>query len=162
MRIAAHSERPHQMRLQAVGPPHTPDHGPIRAERRRQRSPAPMGCVRRFLLRGLLDDPLRRHVTLEGLRGASFSIAGGPPAAKRPRQRLTLSGMMPNSVAMSLFILPSAASSTIWAPCINHTGVLGPRDHRTKSLRCGSVNSIQGADFIGSSSFQGMNPAAIG
>lgn len=86
-------------------------------------------------------------------------IACDPPAPNRARQRPTALGMMPNSAAMSWFILLSAASSTIFVRCINRTGVPRLRDQRVKSVRYKSVNSIPGADFMVSCSFLRMKPA---
>ena len=70
-------------------------------------------------------------------------------SANRVRQSETVLGAVFNFRAMSLFRMPSAANSTIFARNTNREGVRRPRDHRTRSVRSASVSVICRALFMG-------------
>ena len=83
-----------------------------------------------------------------GPRGRSFSIAPGPSRATRFRQRPTLFSSTASSAAIALFVLPSAAISTILALSRNRTDVLRADAHPANLLRSPFVNSTAAATRI--------------
>jgi hypothetical protein len=63
-------------------------------------------------------------------------------SANRVRQSETVLGAVFNALAMSLFIVPSAARSTILARNTRRDGVRRPRDQHCNVFRSSSVSVI--------------------
>ena len=78
-------------------------------------------------------------------RARSFSIPARPSSAYRRRQRPTLFTSAPSSAAISLFVIPSDAFSTIRDRSRSRTGTERDDDHRSSFSRSPSGISILGA-----------------
>src|SRR6266496_941284 len=91
-------------------------------------------------------------------RGASRSMPRSRSSAKRWRHSETVFLEVPTWMAMSLFMVPSAAASTILARRTNRAGVLRPRDHEASVCRSSSVNVRTGPVFMGFILLRRMKP----
>ena len=102
---------------------------------------------------GFLDDGMsesRSRIRVAVRRAAqSFSIPANRRSANRVRQSETVLGAVFSDSAMSLFIIPSAASKTILARNTRRAGVRLPRVQRLSVLRSSSVSVICRACFMG-------------
>ena len=70
-----------------------------------------------------------------------------PAARNRSRHRYTVGCVIPNSRAMALTGVPSAAANTIIARVTTRCGVLPLRTKVSRSARCGAVSVNAAAGF---------------
>ena len=75
-------------------------------------------------------------------RGRSFAIPSSPSSANRRRQRPTLFWSVPSLAAISLFVMPPAAISTIRERSRSRIAALRDRDNRSSRCRSASDSSI--------------------